>query len=59
MKTTYAQIKAGEAPTNTNTSLLEEANKELRKITEKVVRAPETAIMKQRRASKIRPRKEK
>ena len=34
MKTTYAQIKAGEDPTNTNKKLLEEANKELKQITE-------------------------
>ena len=32
MKTTFAQIKAGEAPTNSNKKLLEEANKELKKL---------------------------
>ena len=59
MKTTYAQIIAGEAPTNTNKSLLGEANKELTKLTEEVEEEQEEPTTGQTRTSKTRTRKEK
>ena len=37
MKTTFAQMKAGEEPTNTNKKVLEEANKELKKLTTRTI----------------------
>ena len=59
MKTTYAQMIAGEAPTNTNKSLLEEANQEMTKLTEEVEEEPEADATEQTRTSNIRTKKER
>ena len=58
VKATYAQMIAGEAPTNTNESLLEEANKELTKLTEEVEEEQEEPTTGQTRTSKTKKMKE-
>ena len=59
LKTTYAQLKEGEAPTNTNKFLLEAANKALTTLTEEVEEEIEESTDEQKMSPRIKTRKEK